>query len=154
MKHACSKTLIIAGALLLAAAAVAHDKGMAMLHPAKGMAMEQHQRAAIAAAEYDDYAKNRFEKMDINHDGSVTAAEMDQSHMAMGKDDTKMMHERSSADVIMDMDMDSNRDGKLSEAEYRAGMKKMFDKLDTDQNGTLSPTEQEMAQQTMMMGHR
>ncbi|MGV8959925.1 MAG: EF-hand domain-containing protein [Stenotrophomonas sp.] len=151
MKHACSKTLIIAGALLLAAAAVAQDKGMAMQHPAKGMTMEQHQKAAIPAAEYDDYAKDRFEKMDINHDGFVTAAEMDQSHMAIGKEDTKMMHERSSADVIREMD--SNRDGKLSEAEYRAGMKKMFDKLDTDQNGTLSPTEQEMAHQTMMMGH-
>ncbi|WP_305806120.1 EF-hand domain-containing protein [Stenotrophomonas sp. YIM B06876] len=151
MKRLYAQSLVITGALLLSAAAFAQDKDMAMEHQAKQTAMEHHQKTPMTAAEHDAYAKKRFEKMDANHDGFVTAAEMDQSRMAMHKDGKKMKHERSSAEVIKDMD--SNGDGKLSEAEYRAGMKRMFDKLDTDKNGTLSPAEQDVAKKSMMMEH-
>lgn len=152
MKSFCSKSLLIAGALLLSASAVAQDKGM-MNEPQvkKSMAMEHHERVPMTEAEHDAHAQRRFEKMDADHDGFVIAAELDQSRMAMKKDSTKMKHERTSMDVIKDMD--SNKDGKLSAAEYRAGMKKVFDKFDTDKNSTLSVAEQEAARQLMTMQH-
>lgn len=39
--------------------------------------------------------------------------------------------------------MDTNRDGRISESEYRAFMEEAFDDFDTDGNGYLTPQETE-----------
>lgn len=147
MKYPCSKSLLIAGALLLSASAFAQDNGMTKAPPGKSMAMEHRDMAPMTQAEHDAFVQQRFEKIDANHDGYVTAMEMDQSRMAMKKDGAKMNNERTSADVIKGMD--GNSDGKLSAAEYLAGMKRIFNNIDADKDGSLSVAEQQAARKSM-----
>jgi Ca2+-binding EF-hand superfamily protein len=91
----------------------------------------------ISRAEHAAGAKKTFDKMDANHDGIVTAAEMDASHdMKTDKPEKKGM---SSADKIKALD--ANGDGKLSRAEHEAGSDAMFTKMDANNDGFLSPAE-------------
>jgi EF hand domain-containing protein len=48
-------------------------------------------------------------------------------------------HRESDAEKIGDLD--TNHDGVLSVAEYSAGSQRMFDILDADGNGVLTPSE-------------
>lgn len=139
MKRIASTPLVLAG-LLLAVAAHAQEKARSMDANGDGM---------VSAAEHADAARMKFEKMDANKDGFVTAAEMDQSSMAMGKD--QQMRQPATADRIKMMDGDG--DGKLSAAEYAAATKKMFDNADTDKNGMISRAEMEASHKAAAAGH-
>ena len=91
----------------------------------------------ISRAEHTAGAQQMFAELDANRDGAVTAAEMD------AKKDTKRSgHEELSASEKI-KEIDQNGDGRLTSAEHSTGSAAKFDKMDTNQDGSLSKTELE-----------
>jgi hypothetical protein len=91
----------------------------------------------ISAAKHAATAGKRFEMMDRDGNGKITAAEIDASHGA--ESIVWANHPESPAEKIRNLD--TNRDGVLTVSEYSAGSQKMFRILDTDGNGVLTPSE-------------
>jgi hypothetical protein len=91
----------------------------------------------ISAQKHAATASKRFEMMDTNKDGKITAAEINSSHGA--ESIVWANHPESPAEKIRSLDR--NRDGTLTESEYSAGSQKMFHILDADGNGVLTPSE-------------
>jgi hypothetical protein len=75
--------------------------------------------------------------MDTNKDGKISAAEINASHGA--ESIVWANHPASAADKIRSLD--SNRDGVLTPLEYTNGSQRMFEQLDVDGNGVLTPSE-------------
>lgn len=91
----------------------------------------------ISAEKHASTAGKRFEMMDKNGDGKITAAEINASHGA--ESIVWANHPESPAEKIRNLD--TNRDGVLTVSEYSAGSQKMFRILDADGNGVLTPEE-------------
>ena len=91
----------------------------------------------ISASEHAAHANKRFDAMDVNKDGSITASEIDASHGAESVAWAK--HRLSSAEKLEQLDR--NSDGALTREEYADGSQKMFGKLDVDKDGTLTAAE-------------
>jgi Ca2+-binding EF-hand superfamily protein len=77
--------------------------------------------------------------MDADHDGTVTASEMDSAHRAMKSTSHDSKDMMSSADKIRVID--TNGDGALSAEEHEAGSRSMFQKMDSDRDGALTVAE-------------
>jgi EF hand len=93
--------------------------------------------SGISAEKHAGTAAKRFEMMDADHDGRISAAEINASHGA--ESIVWANHPESTQDKIRSLD--TNRDGTLTIAEYSAGSQKMFRVLDADGNGVLTPNE-------------
>jgi Ca2+-binding EF-hand superfamily protein len=91
----------------------------------------------ITAEKHSATAGKRFEMMDKDHNGKITPDEIEASHGAESV--VWANHPESAAEKIRDLD--TNRDGVLSPAEYSAGSQRMFHILDVDGNGVLTPEE-------------
>jgi hypothetical protein len=91
----------------------------------------------ITAEKHAASAGKRFEMMDKDHNGKITRDEIEASHGA--ESIVWANHSESNAEKIRDLD--TNHDGVLSVAEYSAGSQRMFDILDVDGNGVLTPSE-------------
>jgi hypothetical protein len=91
----------------------------------------------ITAAKHAATAAKRFELMDANKDGKISVAEINASHGA--ESIVWANHPASPAEKIRSFD--SNRDGVLTVSEYTAGSQRMFEELDVDGNGVLTPEE-------------
>lgn len=91
----------------------------------------------ISRAEHTAASKQMFAACDANHDGIVTAAEMDASMAKQGEKLAK--DDKNSAERIAMIDQ--NGDGKLSVAEHEAGTEKMFAMADKNSDGFLSKAE-------------
>ena len=91
----------------------------------------------ITAEKHAATASKRFETMDKDRNGKITAAEIGASHGA--ESIVWANHPESPAERIRELD--SNRDGVLSVSEYSAGSQRMFHVLDADGNGVLTPAE-------------
>jgi Ca2+-binding EF-hand superfamily protein len=101
-------------------------------------AMDLNRDGKLSPAEHAAGAKKMFDAMDRSKDGKVTAAEMDVAHQKMtGRTPSK--DEMSSAEKIKVVDR--NGDGILTAEEHAAGAKMMFEKMDTNKDGFLSPAE-------------
>jgi EF hand len=103
----------------------------------------------ISAAEHAAGADKRFDMMDADKDGSITAAEINASHGAESTAWAK--HRMSSADKIRKLD--SDKDGALTRAEYAEGSQKMFRKLDVDSDGNLTAAEMSAGHERTMTAH-
>ena len=99
--------------------------------------VEGNPDGAISASEHASSADKRFDMMDADKDGRITAAEIGASHGAESA--AWAMQHMSAADKIRKLDADN--DGALTRAEYAAGSQKMFSKLDADGDGTLTASE-------------
>jgi hypothetical protein len=99
--------------------------------------VEGNSDGSISASEHAAGAAKRFEMMDSNKDGRITAVEIDSSHGAESA--AWAGHRMSSADKIRQLDSDA--DGALTAAEYADGSQKMFRKLDVNADGALSSAE-------------
>jgi hypothetical protein len=128
--------------------------------PALGGGSDCHERATrmdvegdtdgqISAAAHAAGAQKRFEMVDANHDGKLTATEIGASHGAESVAWAK--HPMSAADKIREFD--TNGDGVVTPAEYAAGSQKMFDKLDVDGDGHLGAAELRVDPKNGMTAH-
>ena len=91
----------------------------------------------ITAAKHAATASKRFEMMDTDKDGKISAAEINASHGA--ESIVWANHPESPAEKIRSFD--TNHDGVLSISEYTNGSQRMFEELDVDGNGVLTPSE-------------
>jgi Ca2+-binding EF-hand superfamily protein len=107
--------------------------------------MDANGDGKISRAEHAAGAKEMFLKCDANHDGIVTATEMDASMAAQGEKPGK--HDKTSAEKIQMIDQ--NGDGQLTAAEHAAGTETLFAKMDKDGDGFLSKDECDDAQKMM-----
>jgi hypothetical protein len=92
---------------------------------------------SISSSAHAAGAQKRFETMDANGDGKVTAAEIGASH---GAESVAWSKQRMSAAEKIKQ-LDTNKDGALTAEEYAAGSQRMFTTLDVDGDGYLSPAE-------------
>jgi Ca2+-binding EF-hand superfamily protein len=79
-----------------------------------------------------------FAKLDTNKDGQLSKAEF------MAAAPTSAGNAPNGAAIVAQLD--KNKDGKVTADEYKAPRLAMFDKLDTNHDGTISPTERQAAQ--------
>jgi Ca2+-binding EF-hand superfamily protein len=99
----------------------------------------------ITAEEMQAHASLRFDAADTNNDGFVDAAEL-QAHMLAQA--TARMQDRSARMIAR---LDTDKDGKLSPEEMRAGprggdrFERMLKRMDTDGDGAISREEMEAA---------
>jgi EF hand len=91
----------------------------------------------ISASKHAAAASKRFEMMDADKDGRITASEINSSHGA--ESIIWANHPESPAEKIRALD--GNRDGVVTLPEYSAGSQRMFHILDADGNGVLTPSE-------------
>jgi hypothetical protein len=91
----------------------------------------------ITAANHAATASKRFETMDKDGNGKITAAEIGASHGA--ESIVWANHPQAPAERLRALD--ANRDGVLTVTEYSAGSQRMFHVLDVDGNGVLTPSE-------------
>lgn len=82
-------------------------------------------------------AAKRFELMDSNHDGKVTAAEIGGSR---GAESIAWASRMTSPSEKLSQ-LDTNKDGVLTPKEYADGSQRAFNTLDVDGNGILSDAE-------------
>jgi EF hand len=91
----------------------------------------------ITAEKHAAAAGKRFEMMDKDKNGKISAAEINSSHGA--ESIVWANHPESPAEKIRNLDV--NRDGVLTLSEYSTGSQKMFHVLDVDGNDVLTPAE-------------
>lgn len=91
----------------------------------------------ISRAEHQAGARKMFTQCDANHDGMVTAAEMDAAKLGEGEKADKI-HKSSAEKISM---LDKDQDGKLTATEHDTGAESMFGKMDADGDGFLSKDE-------------
>ena len=96
--------------------------------------MEAYQQHALEAAAIE-HAKALFEKIDTDHDGTISLAEFLHAQSVP-------KHVDASATMAR---MDPDHDGKLTLVEFRAFTLANFDRIDTDKDGNLSASEQRNA---------
>ena len=99
----------------------------------------------VSRAEHAAGAKQMFNQCDANHDGVVTATEMDAAMVAQEEKAGK--HDKTSAEKIQLIDQ--NSDGKLTTAEHEAGTEKIFTTMDKNGDGSLSKDECDDGQKMM-----
>jgi hypothetical protein len=143
-----SRSLIAVGMLAVSAAALAGGA-----HPAADAAsaevkmMDSNQDGFVSPAEHSAGAKKMFTQMDADHDGKVTAVEMDAAHKGM-KSHEHSSKEMSSAEKIKVVD--ANNDGVLTAQEHKDASESMFGKMDEDKDGKLTLAEVQSGHEQMM----
>jgi Ca2+-binding EF-hand superfamily protein len=91
----------------------------------------------ISATEWPKDGRLKFEKVDANSDGFVTAEEMTEAHKS--RDGKMGGHKGDPKDRFAKLDAD--KDGKLSSSEWSAMGDKMFARLDDNKDGKISTDE-------------
>jgi Ca2+-binding EF-hand superfamily protein len=118
-----NRTMIASVAALLATSslALAHGAG-------KGLArFDRDGNGAVTRSEMRTTEGERFDKIDTNHDGQLTADEIQAAH-----------REAAAAHFAA---KDTDKDGKLSRAEVAKMPDPMFARLDANHDGFLTPDE-------------
>jgi len=96
----------------------------------------------------------RWEKLDVNGDGKVTAEEMTEAHTdliekadsdgdgAITKDEMKAYHEARRAEWRAKHNPDKNDDGVIDRTEFINAAQERFDRMDKNGDGVISEDEQ------------
>jgi hypothetical protein len=98
--------------------------------------------ATVSAADAAKTAGERFDQLDTDHDGTLSAAEVEAAANGPGG---RMLRRA-----------DLNGDGKITKDEFLSGQKQRFDMMDADHDGQLTKAEREAfrAQMRERMGGR
>jgi hypothetical protein len=138
MNTSAARALAAALALIATSALAAEDEAAGCQRPqVTTREAEGTGDGGITSARHAATASKRFEMMDTNKDGKISAAEINASHGA--ESIVWANHPASAADKIRSLD--SNRDGVLTPLEYTNGSQRMFEQMDVDGNGVLTPSE-------------
>lgn len=145
MKNHLTRSMLIAGGLLLAAVPATFAAGS----DEKFERMDTNGDGQISRTEHSAGGRQVFTQLDTNGDGAVTVAEMEakqdeklSNRLKFWEDDTKTATERIAA-------IDSNGDSQLTASEHEAGYERMFDRMDTNGDGSLSREECEAGYKAM-----
>ena len=131
--------LCVLGAFGISSPAVAGD-GPGCPHKAAHVDAEGSAYGQISASDHAAGAQKRFEAMDANHDGKITAAEI---NAGQGAERIAWAKKAMSADSKIKT-FDHNKDGVLSAAEYAEGSQAIFNALDVNSDGYLKADEMEV----------
>lgn len=123
------KSKIAAAALIAGLAGTAH---------AQGMMEDPFGDATVTRADAQKAADERFDKIDADHDGAITAEEM--AATPEGQRRRRPGLGRADADG----------DGKITKAEYEAGAIRRFEMADANKDGQLTKVERDEAMAQMM----
>jgi Ca2+-binding EF-hand superfamily protein len=118
------KRMMIASAVALLATsglALAHGGGKGLAH------FDRDGNGVVTRDEMRTAAAERFDKIDTNHDGKLTADELEAAHR-----EAQAKHFAAK---------DTDKDGKLSRAEVAKMPDAMFARLDANHDGFLTPDE-------------
>jgi hypothetical protein len=144
---------------LLAACAMALTAGVAMAQPAPGGGMRDFIAQAdanhdgnITRAEWDAARAARFTHQDANHDGQLSADERPHWGPPPGGQPPAGGPPPGGEHHGM-MNADTNNDGVVSRAEYDAQSAAMFQRLDADNNGTITAAELQAMHDHMHQQH-
>lgn len=125
--------------------------------------MDVNSDGVIDAADREARMKQRFDKMDTDKNGSISFAEFSARPEWKGKRaeagepndrgprEGKRGHHRMGrgGHGPMGMMADTNKDGKITKAEFQAHALAKFDAMDTDKNGTVTAAERKAARDVM-----
>jgi hypothetical protein len=144
---------------LLAACAMALTAGVAMAQPAPGGGMRDFIAQAdanhdgnITRAEWDAARAARFTQQDANRDGQLSADERPHWGPPPGGQPPAGGPPPGGEHHGM-MNADTNNDGVVSRAEYDAQSAAMFQRLDADNNGTITAAELQAMHDHMHQQH-
>lgn len=110
--------------------------------------------AAFAASALAKESGGRWDRMDANGDGEISAAEMDahkaeflsdadtDGNGAVSKEEMKAFHEARRAEWKAKHNPDANGDGVVDRTEFINAAQERFDRMDKDGDGVLSEDEQ------------
>jgi Ca2+-binding EF-hand superfamily protein len=107
--------------------------------------MDTNGDGKVSRAEHAAVCRQMFAECDANHDGIVTAAEMNASMAAKGE---KLGKDDKTSPELIQM-FDQNGDGQLTAEEHAAGSEKIFAKMDKNGDGYLSKSECEEGMKMM-----
>jgi Ca2+-binding EF-hand superfamily protein len=113
--------------------------GLAMLTRA-----DANHDGAITRDEFLARPERMFERLDQDHDGTISAAELQQIR-ADGQARREQFHERRQQGESNGDHMDANGDAAISCSEYDARGASMFQRLDTNNDGRITQAEAEAA---------
>jgi hypothetical protein len=113
----------------------------AQMGPGGGMRanLDANGDGVVSAAEFDQSALARFQRLDENHDGVIDAAEIAAQKARM--EERRGPGGPGRPDMLAEMDAD--HDGKITQAEALAVSQARFAKFDTNHDGKLDEAEQE-----------
>ena len=102
-------------------------------------AVAQNAPKPVSRADYVKNLDSNFARIDSNHDGSLSAAELGtEQQRELGLAKNALQQQALQA-------LDSNHDGKLSADEFRAPQVAKFNKADANHDGTVTPAEAQAA---------
>ena len=101
--------------------------------------------ATIARTDAEASTLKRFDTLDVDHDGSLSPAEMAAARPGMGP----RQGDRPRRGGGMGPMADANGDGKVSREEFAAMQLRMFDRMDADHDGKLTKPERQAAMEEM-----
>ena len=129
MKHL---TALVVIAAICSAAPLAQAQGPG----GRGPDLDANGDGVVSASEFDKAGRQRFQRMDDNHDGVIDKAEV--------ADLRKRMGTSSAAGNRPDMiaQMDANKNGEITQAEVVGAQKARFKKADKNADGMLNAAEQ------------
>lgn len=95
----------------------------------------------ITHEEFDRYYNKLFDALDRNHDGQLDAKEwVGAAHNPQVVDVSTGGYARALSSMDMMRAIDTNGDHTVSREEFLAAQRKIFDKMDVDQTGTVDAT--------------
>ncbi|MFL6618392.1 MAG: EF-hand domain-containing protein [Povalibacter sp.] len=131
--------LCVLGALGITSSVAAGD-GPGCRDKAAHIDAEGSAYGQISASDHAAGAQKRFEAMDANHDGKITAAEI---NAAQGAERIAWARKAISAESKI-KEFDRDKDGALTAREYADGSQAIFNGLDANSDGYLKADEMEV----------
>lgn len=128
--------------LLLIAAAAALCAGPALAQGPGGLKIaDANGDGSITRAEFEAMEQAMFSRIDANKDGFATAEEFTAHREAMKAQARQGREGRGRGGPGDPLQLDADKDGKVSAAEFAARPKPGFERLDANADGVISPEE-------------